>query len=183
MTVTFAAERGGGFAEEGGAALAGLDEGVGGVGVGDGEGEAGEAGAGADVGDALAGEDVAEEEWGEGIEEVLDCHLNGVGDGGEAVGAVLEEEGVVAGEEVEVGGGEGDGEIGSAGEEGLLEDGDRVRCCMRVPHGSLVRRGEGGTLGNGRRGERRNGRRGIRGCPALQEGRRQSAQALGRCSG
>ena len=78
------------FAEEGGAALVGFDEGVGGVGADDGEGEAGEAGAGADVGDALAGLDVANQERGEGIEEVFDCHLNGVGDGGEAVGAVLE---------------------------------------------------------------------------------------------
>ncbi len=89
------AEVGGGFIEEGGALQVGFDEGVGGVGAGDGEDEAGEAGAGADVGDALAGLDVAEQQRGKGIEEVLYCCMGGVGDGGEAVGAMGEEEGVV----------------------------------------------------------------------------------------
>ena len=117
-------EGGGGFAEEGGAALVGFDEGVGGVGADDGEGEAGEAGAGAYIGDALAGLDVANQERGEGIEEVLDCDLNGVGDGGEAAGAVLEEEGVVVGEEGELLVVDADAEVGRAGGERLVELGN-----------------------------------------------------------
>jgi hypothetical protein len=115
------AEVGDGFAEEGGALEVGFDEGVGGMGAGDGKDEAREAGAGADVGDALAGLDVAEEQGGEGIEEVLDCCMGGVGDGGEAVGAVGEEEGVVEGEEAELLIGDGNAEVGRAGGEGLGE--------------------------------------------------------------
>ena len=115
-------ERGDQLPQQRGAAEVGFDQEVGCLRASDGEDEAGEAGAGADVGDALAGADVADEKGSEGIEEVLDRCSEGIGDGGDAVGAVAEEEGVVPGEEVELGGCEGEAEVGCIFGKRLVEE-------------------------------------------------------------